>query len=92
MKEKQLELNLDKTVFIITGRDKQLAKIRKEIEGSPLMINNTVIKETNQEKYLGDIVHKQVQTLYNPRACFAFIMLSLYIKLFSVSMILYFFH
>ena len=58
MKQKQLELNLDKTVYIFSGKKDQLSKIRKEIEKSPLTINNREMKQTSRDKYLGDIIHE----------------------------------
>ena len=44
MKEKKLELNLDKTVYILAGRKDQLSKIKKEIEKFPLTINDSKMK------------------------------------------------
>ena len=59
MKEKQLKLNLDKTVFILACRSSQFKIIREEFDKTPLTINGSKMKEAVYEKYLGDIIHAE---------------------------------
>ena len=57
LESKLLDPNTDKTVFIILGNKKSANKIREDISENPLILNNTVIKEKEQYKYLGDVIH-----------------------------------
>ena len=58
LESKLLDLNTDKTVYIVIGNKKVSEKLRDDIKKEPLTINNTEIKEKEKYKYLGDIIHK----------------------------------
>ena len=55
---KQLEINIDKSSFIILGNKNKVKEIREQIAVTPLTLNNNEIKEKSTEKYLGDYLHK----------------------------------
>lgn len=57
MKEKQLQLNLDKTVFMICGNNEQVNKIKDQLIESPLTMNSLLMKNVESDKYLGDMIH-----------------------------------
>ena len=52
--EKNLKLNLDKSLYIIMGSKKARKKIRTDLEKNPLMLNEALMKEVKELKYLGD--------------------------------------
>ena len=58
MNSKQLELNKDKTSFIIYGRKDDVARVRKEVENSPIMCGSFATKERIMDKWSGDMLHQ----------------------------------
>ena len=54
---KQLNINVEKSSYILFGNINAVKKMREIIKLSPLSLNNEVIKEKNSEKYLGDFIH-----------------------------------
>ena len=56
MNQKQLELNDDKTTYILCGDPMEIKMNRKELEIAPLMCGDIVTKEKKVEKYLGDMI------------------------------------
>ena len=53
LESKLLDLNTQKTCFIITGGKKGRKRLEKDVENSPLMIYNSRMKQVTVEKYLG---------------------------------------
>ena len=58
MKSKQLQLNKDKTAYVIFGKKKQKEYARKEIDVCPIYCGDFITKEKVTEKWLGDIFHQ----------------------------------
>ena len=56
---KQLEINVDKSTYLIFGSKKKVREIRELIKNDPMKINNNTIKEKDSEKYLGDYIHNK---------------------------------
>ena len=56
MKQKQLKLNLDKTVFIVAGRNNRIQEIQLLLKENPLTIDGKAMKQKLSEKYLGEIM------------------------------------
>ena len=56
---KQLEINIEKSSYIILGNKKKVSEIRQFIQNKPLTLNNKVINEKDSEKYLGDYLHNK---------------------------------
>ena len=54
MKTKQLDLNREKTVIVLMGKQEQKEKIREELVSNPLMCGEFAVKEVEAEKWLGD--------------------------------------
>ena len=57
MKEKVLELNTDKSNYMLIGEDKVTIEIRKELSQRVIRLGGQPIKESKSEKYLGDHIH-----------------------------------
>ena len=57
MEVKLLDLNVDKSCYIIIGNGKSTADLRSEIEKFPLSLCNNPMKEKTGDKYLGDILN-----------------------------------
>ena len=57
MKEKQLQLNLDKTVYMICGNNEQVQHVKDQISKTPLIMNDAPMKVVDFDKYLGDMIH-----------------------------------
>ena len=57
MESKLLDLNLDKSVYLVVGNNVARQKIAKELEENPLTLAGLPMKEAAQEKYLGDQIH-----------------------------------
>ena len=54
LESKLLDLNLDKTNYLVIGSRKQSKKLKKELENKPLTISGHPMKEVKTLKYLGD--------------------------------------
>ena len=59
MNMKQLNVNVDKSSYILLGGKDQVAKIRKYITENPLLLNGEIVKEKSSEKHLGDHIHSE---------------------------------
>ena len=57
MEAKLLDLNTDKSCFIILGQDKIVQPIKNELLTNPLSLCGNVMKEKVSDKYLGDYIH-----------------------------------
>ena len=57
MSKKQLQLNIDKSCYILLGNNTAVNKIRNLIKENPLFLKGEKIKEEQFEKYLGDQIH-----------------------------------
>ena len=57
MKEKQLEVHLDKTGFIVMGANEYKKQVFEELQEAPIMIGNIHTKCKDVDKYLGDMIH-----------------------------------
>ena len=51
---KNLQLNMDKSNYIIIGGSKERRKMKKELQKNPLMLCGVKMKEVEELKYLGD--------------------------------------
>ena len=54
---KLLDLNLDKSCFIVIGRKNKMKNIRDELNSNPLTLCGKLMKEKVSDKYLGDYIH-----------------------------------
>ena len=57
MESKLLDLNQDKSVYIVVGNKEARQKMAKELEETPLTLAGLPMMEAAQEKYLGDQIH-----------------------------------
>ena len=57
MDSKCLDLNPDKSVYLLAGRRKNLEKIREEIARDPFLYRGEKIKEKTAEKWLGSMIN-----------------------------------
>ena len=57
MGSKALEINTDKSVYLLAGKKKNIERIREEIEKEPLVYNGSQIKEKTTEKWLGNVIN-----------------------------------
>ena len=57
MASKALEVNIDKSVYLLAGRKKNVEKIRQELEREPLLYKGSKIKERKTEKWLGQMIN-----------------------------------
>ena len=58
MKSKQLQLNKNKTAYVMLGKKKQIECARKETDVCPIYCCDFISKEKITEKWLGDIFHQ----------------------------------
>jgi hypothetical protein len=58
MRSKQLCLNVDKTGYIIFGKEKDVEEVRKEIVREPIGCCDFITKEKVCDKWLGDLFHQ----------------------------------
>ena len=56
LNRKGLELNLDKSNFLIMGSKKSRKKIQNQVDQNPLTLNNQNMKQVKTLKYLGDFI------------------------------------
>ena len=56
MESKLLDLNLDKSCYIVVGGQKN-TKIKSELEANTLFLSGKEMKEKVCDKYLGDYIH-----------------------------------
>ena len=59
MNDKLLNLNLDKSKFMIVGSEKVTKTLRDEVKRFEPTLNKVKIKESDSEKYLGDYFHRK---------------------------------
>ena len=57
METKLLDLNTDKSCYIIVGSKKVTKQIKEDLESCPLLLCGQKMKEKVSDKYLGDYVH-----------------------------------
>ena len=57
MESKLLDLNIDKSCYIVIGGKKTTLQMKTAIEVNPLVLCGNVMKEKVCDKYLGDYVH-----------------------------------
>ena len=59
MESKLLDLNTDKSCYIVLGNKKNMQKIKKDLIVSPLTLCGELMKEKVCDKYLGDFIHSE---------------------------------
>ena len=59
MNLKQLQVNIDKSSYLLIGPRKRVHEIRELIKENPLTINGKETKESKEIKYLGEHIHKE---------------------------------
>ena len=59
MESKLLDLNVDKSCFIIIGNTNYTQEIRNEIKQYPLQLCGIMMKEKTTDKYLGDLISSE---------------------------------
>ena len=59
MESKLLDLNTDKSKYVIIASAKERSKFRRELEVTPLSLYGLPLKESKAEKYLGDLIHSE---------------------------------
>ena len=57
MDSKRLDLNVDKSVFLLAGKRNNVERIQREIESDPLLYKGSKVKEKLSEKWLGDFIN-----------------------------------
>ena len=57
MESKLLDLNTDKSCFIVIGSDKSTTNIKSELKDNPLTLCGDEMKQKESDKYLGDYLH-----------------------------------
>ena len=57
MESKLLDLNLDKSCFIVLGSKKTVNEMKSELKACPLTLCGKPMKEKVSDKYLGDLIH-----------------------------------
>ena len=58
METKLLDFNLDKSCYLVVGKPEVRKIMAKQLESAPLTLSGFPMKETAQEKYLGDYIHQ----------------------------------
>ena len=58
LRRKLLNVNYDKSKYIIFGSKKQRKNILSELESNPITMGGTKLDNTSIEKYLGDYIHE----------------------------------
>ena len=59
MESKLLDLNIDKSCYIVIGGKNIIKDIRTDLENFPLTLCGNLMKEKVSDKYLGDYIHCQ---------------------------------
>ena len=59
MESKLLDLNKDKSCYILIGQKKFGLKLKAELEAQPLSLCSLPMKEKVSDKYLGDYIHSE---------------------------------
>ena len=59
LKRKLLSVNYDKSKYILFGTAKQKTDMRTRLKKDPIKMGNTILQETNTEKYLGDLISEK---------------------------------
>jgi hypothetical protein len=59
IESKLLDLNLDKSCYIVIGAKNTANEIRNEISSNPLTLCGNLMKEKVFDKYLGDYIHSE---------------------------------
>ena len=62
MESKLLDLNTDKSCYIVIGGKSVVKNIKCELLSSPLMLCGDLMKEKLSDKYLGDYIHSEGPT------------------------------
>ena len=57
MESKLLDLNTDKSCFIVMGKKQVVKDLRNDLQASPLTLCGMEMKEKVSDKYLGDYIH-----------------------------------
>ena len=65
MESKLLDLNVDKSCFIIIGNTSYTQDLRNEIKQYPLQLCGIMMKEKTTDKYLGDLITSDCKINYN---------------------------
>ena len=56
MGSKGLEVNILKSIYMISGKKKNIENIRNELANRPLLYKGSVLKEKNSDKWLGSML------------------------------------
>ena len=59
METKLLDLNLDKSCYILMGSKKNKLEVENELKTSPLTLYGGLMKNVKMEKYLGDMISSE---------------------------------
>ena len=59
MNLKQLQINVDKSSFVLIGNTQHVKQMRDLIKNNPITFNNEEVKERTSEKYLGEQIHSE---------------------------------
>ena len=59
LRKKLLSANYDKSRYLIIGDNRFRKKTLKKLEKNPIMMGGIIIKHSQKEKYLGDIIHEK---------------------------------
>ena len=72
MEDKLLNLNKDKSKFMVIGTGKNSNEMRKRLSNETVTLSGNIMSESESEKYLGDYFHsggndKSIVTTVNKR-------------------------
>ena len=56
MGSKALDINTDKSIYLLAANKKNMKRIRDEIEKTPIIYNGKKLKEKTTEKWLGSVI------------------------------------
>ena len=59
MESKLLDLNLEKSCYIVIGDKKAIKDLKSDLENNPLILCGDTMKEKVSDKYLGDYIHSE---------------------------------
>ena len=57
MGSKCLNVNIDKSIYMLAGKKSNVERIREQLKEKPLCYDGTPLKEKQTEKWLGDVIH-----------------------------------
>ena len=57
MDSKALDVNIDKSTYLLVGKKRNIERIRSELKKDPLTYKDSIVKEKTTEKWLGSMIN-----------------------------------